>query len=189
MTASGRTVAVGVFPDRREAEHALDELRREGFDDNQIGMVVRDSAHPGGIVRADEGDSESRAAAGAASGAALGGILGALATGLIPGIGLVLAGGLLAGILGGAAVGAMAGGLIGALTEMGVPEDEARYYDEEFRGGATLVTVSAGARYDEALEILRDHGGYDVQERRGTDAGSLHRRASTSTDRPASNVD
>lgn len=48
---------------------------------------------------------------------------------LIPGIGPVIAGGVLGATLVGAGVGAAAGGPIGLLTEMGVPEVEARHFE------------------------------------------------------------
>ena len=62
---------------------------------------------------------------------------------------------------GGAAAGAAAGSLVGALIGLGVPEEEARYYEGEARSGRTLVTVRAEGRYDEASAITRRHGGYD----------------------------
>jgi uncharacterized protein (TIGR02271 family) len=92
----------------------------------------------------------------------LGGLLGAGAALLIPGIGPVVAGGILAATFGGAAIGAVAGGLIGALTAMDIPEDEARYYESEFKSGRTLVTVKADNRAAEATSILRRHGAYDA---------------------------
>ena len=55
---------------------------------------------------------------------------------------------------------------------MGVPEEEARYYDEEFQAGRTLVTVKANARYQEAAAILRRHEAYDVESRGGRGTGA-----------------
>ena len=101
-------------------------------------------------------------AAGVVGGGVIGGILGAAAALLIPGLGPAIAGGILTAILGGAAIGAVAGGLIGALTKMGVPEEEARFYQDELQAGRTLVTVQTRDRYDEALEILRHNGAYDA---------------------------
>jgi uncharacterized protein (TIGR02271 family) len=169
MQTSSRSTVVGVFPDRARAERAIDDLKRNGFHDDQIGIAARDAEDREGTIRSSGedkgGDAAGGAAGGAVTGGVVGGVLGALAAGLIPGIGPVIAGGLLAGVLGGAAVGAAAGGLIGALTGMGVSEDDARYYDEEFRGGRTLVTVKADGRYDEARSILHSHGGYDAESR------------------------
>jgi hypothetical protein len=48
---------------------------------------------------------------------------------------------------------------------MGIPEEDARYYETEFRSGRTLVTVQATGRANEALAILRRHGAYDATTR------------------------
>lgn len=115
------------------------------------------------------GESKAGATAtGAVSGGVIGGVLGAVAALLIPGFGPAIAGGILAAVLGGVAIGAVAGGLIGALTSIGVPEDEARFYQDELNAGRTLVTVKADNRYDEALGILRHNGAYDATTRPAT---------------------
>jgi uncharacterized protein (TIGR02271 family) len=169
MATTERPTVVGVFENRTEAERAVDELHRAGFRDDQIGYAAHGGEAPEGSTdwqAAGPGEAGEGAAKGAVSGGIIGGILGALATGLIPGIGPVIAGGLLAGILGGAAAGAAAGGLFGALVgSMGVPEEEARYYDDEFKAGRTVVTVKADGRYDEARAILQRLGAYDYEAR------------------------
>ena len=167
--ATQRSTVVGVFRDRSRAEHAVRELHNAGFRNDQIGFAARGGEAPEGSAAMGEGTEAGEGAAkGAVGGGIIGGILGALATGLIPGIGPVIAGGLLAGLLGGAAVGAAAGGLMGALVgSMGVPEEEARYYDQEFRSGRTIVTVKADGRYDEAQRILRQYDAYDVTSQPG----------------------
>jgi len=160
MATTARSTIVGVFDDRREAERAVEELRRVGFRDDQIGVAVRGDETTGTSTAAGTTDltTGESAATGALGGGVIGGLLGALATGLIPGVGPVLAGGLLAGILGGAAAGAATGGIIGALVGMGVPEEEAHYYDSEFRAGRVIVTVKADGRYQEASSILARYG-------------------------------
>jgi hypothetical protein len=158
-----RSTVVGVFPDRMSAEDAINELRRAGFSEEQIGFAMRGETAPEGATTTEGGG----AAAGAITGGVLGGIAGAVAAGLIPGIGPLIAGGILAVTLGGAAAGAAAGGLLGALSEMGVPEEEARYYQSEFESGRILVTVRADGRYDEAWNILRAAGAYDIHSRQG----------------------
>jgi len=119
-------------------------------------------------LTATEESKTETTAAGVVGGGVLGGILGAAAALLIPGLGPAIAGGILTAVLGGAAIGAVAGGLIGALTNMGVPENEARFYQDELRAGRTLVTVQAEDRYDEALTILRRNGAYDATTRQDT---------------------
>jgi len=172
MTPKGNQVVVGVFQDRAMAERAVEQLKDAGFDDDQIGFVVRDQGGDQGMKVTDEtaetGSPGEGAAVGAISGGILGGIIGAAAALLIPGIGPVVAGGILATTLAGAAVGAAAGGLLGALTNMGVPEEEARYYESEFQSGRTIVTVQADGRKQEALNILRSNGAYDASTRPAT---------------------
>lgn len=166
-------VVVGVFEDRNNAEMALDELYRAGFTNDQIGFAVRRD-ETGGTTRGalatdttEAADAGTGAVTGAVGGGVLGGLIGAGAALLIPGFGPAIAGGILAATLTGAAVGAAAGGLIGALTGMGIPEEEARYYQSEFEAGRIIVTVNAQGRQQEALDILRRNGAYDASTRRG----------------------
>jgi hypothetical protein len=72
--------------------------------------------------------------------------------------GPIVVGGVLASPLTGAGIGAATGGIIGALVALGVPETDARHFDEGLRSGRTLVTVDAGARTAEALMMLDRHG-------------------------------
>src|SRR5947209_3606354 len=119
MTAtSTQTVLIGVFAHRRQAQQYVEELKRAGFRDDEIGVATPGGEEPHLV--------EESAVAGAITGGAMGVFAGmALALGLIPGVGPVLLGGVLASILGGAAVGATAGGMLGALIGMGIPEEYA----------------------------------------------------------------
>ena len=56
-------------------------------------------------------------------------------------VGLVIAGPLAAG-LAGAGAGAATGGLVGALTATGVPEDEAKIYENEIKDGGIYMGYS-----------------------------------------------
>ena len=58
---------------------------------------------------------------------------------------------------------AAVGTLVGALVGLGVPEEEARYYEGEVTAGRTLVTVKSESRNFEADAILRRNGAYDMQ--------------------------
>src|SRR5579859_1932747 len=136
MESTQRQTVVGIFDDRYDAEKAIAALHQAGFTAEQIGFVRRDGEAVAGTTVI--GDTHPANGAGVGAGAVIGGVLGAAAALFIPGVGPVLAGGILAPVVG-AAVGALAGGLIGALTEMGVPEDEARYANEQFEAGRTIV--------------------------------------------------
>jgi hypothetical protein len=57
--------------------------------------------------------------------------------------------------------------IVERLVSMGVPEEEARYYQGELEVGRSIVTVEAGDRREDAIEILRSNGGYDATTRRG----------------------
>jgi len=164
MAMTERPTIVGVFENHTQAEQAINELQQAGFRDDQIGFAVRGGDE--GIATVEKKtEAGPSAAAGAVTGGVLGGVLGAAAALLIPGFGPAIAGGILVAILGGAAIGAAAGGIIGALVGMGVPEEEALYYEDEFRAGRTIVTVNADGRQQEAREILHHHGAYDADTR------------------------
>jgi uncharacterized membrane protein len=85
-------------------------------------------------------------------------LLGAAAALTVPGFGPLVAAGILASALGGAVIGAATGGLVGALVQLGLPEEEARFYEEQLRAGHPVVTVKANGRFYEAHAILRRFG-------------------------------
>jgi len=164
MTINERSTVVGVFTDRNQAERAIAELQRAGFRNEQIGFIVPNANPSRDAAATDQKtvDAGTGAVTGAVGGTVLGGLIGAAVALLVPGVGPVLAGGVLAATLGGAAVGAAAGGILGALTGLGLPETEARYYEGEFQSGRILVTVQPQGRYQEATDILRRNGAYDA---------------------------
>lgn len=155
---------VGVFSDQEEARNATRALRDAGFEENQIGVA----SASGGVSAGGAGDDDDGsyvgegAMAGVATGAGIGALWGlGILAGVLPAIGPAIAGGTLAVLLSSAAAGAAAAGLAGALMGMGVPKEDAEYYEGEMKAGRTIVTVNAGDRRDEALQIIRQFGGYD----------------------------
>jgi hypothetical protein len=168
---TGRTV-VGLFPNRSDAEESIRELKEAGFSNEQIGVATQDRVERGeDRASPSEGEEElgkaaedtatgmaEGAAVGALTGGVVGGLVGLIGSLLIPGLGPVIVGGVLASTLMGMGIGAATGGLIGALVGMGVPEEDAKYFDAGIRQGGTLVTVDAGAGTPEALAILQRHG-------------------------------
>jgi hypothetical protein len=158
-TTNNEAVVVGVFEARVQAERAIAELHAAGFTGDEIGFVMREVSAADAPAAAPVADG---AASGIVAGGIAGGIWGALTALLIPGFGPAIAGGILTGIL----IGGAAGGLLGALMGMGVPEEEARYYQGEFEAGRALVTVRAGLRREEALAVLQRNGAYDMATRK-----------------------
>jgi hypothetical protein len=172
MSTMRQETVVGVFDERGAAMRAVDELRRAGFTEDQIGVVARaeDTTLKSGPVdklRPEGSRWEDGAAAGVAAGAGIGALwaLGIVA-GVLPAIGPVIAGGVLASVLASAAGAATVGGVVGGLIGLGIPEAEARYYEQEFHIGRTIVTVRTAERTGEAREILRRHGAWDMHHRR-----------------------
>ena len=157
MSMTQDVIAIGIFSDIYQARQAIDDLKRAGFDDEEIGFLSR-------VAETDTtaNDVEGSAATGAISGGVVGGILGAAAALLIPGFGPAIAGGILAATVGGVAIGATAGGILGALTSLGVSENEAKFYQRELEAGRTIVTVKSADGAAQATAILRNNGAYNA---------------------------
>ena len=83
--------------------------------------------------------------------------MGAAVALLIPVIGPAIAGGILVTFFS-AALGAVTGSLLGAFVTMGVPEEQARHYEEEFTAGRTIVTVKTDDKQQEVLGIMYHNG-------------------------------
>lgn len=163
---------LGVFTDQDHAEDAIDALKSAGYNPKDISIVARDSAVSHDVAA----NTGSSVAEGAVSGATTGTVLGALAGLLvgigavtIPGIGALFIAGPLASALGltgaaattvsGAVTGALAGGLVGGLVGLGVPEEEAKVYEESVRTGAILLAVpTRDGHTDDARNILEEAG-------------------------------
>jgi len=159
-------LVTGLFKARSEAERAVEDLISYGFMREDISMLMSDATR-GREFRLAEA---TKAPEGAAAGAALGGAIGAIAAGLVvlgvvalPGIGLVAAGPIVA-TLAGLGAGAAAGGLTGALVGMGIPEHEAKFYNEEIgRGGILLGVYTHDDRAGQARKILEASGAKTVK--------------------------
>src|ERR687886_1241474 len=132
-----RSTVVGVFRERDEARQAIEALKDAGFASDTISILSPDKQATQSMAE----ETGTHAGSGAATGAVAGGLLGGLGGWLvgigalaIPGIGPFIAAGAFATALGGTAIGAGVGAIAGALIGMGLPEDEARYYEQEVRG-------------------------------------------------------
>lgn len=161
---------VGLFSSMQDAQRAVEELRSNGFSNDEISIVARNVS--GDTTRTDGSGTraEEDAAFGATSGTLMGGTAGVLA-GLgafaIPGIGPVLGTGTLLTALGlgaaGAGLGAITGGLVGALVGAGIPDEDANIYAEGVRRGGALVTVRAQS--DDMASMAADiMDRYNVQD-------------------------
>lgn len=176
-----KKLTTGVFPSRERAEEAINALQNDlGVPTEDISYIYRNTEGEVREVQVDENaDTAEVAAEGAAGGAVTGGALGAIAgiataAGVIPVIGPIFAGGALLSALGiglagaagataaAATTGVIAGGLVGALASLGVPETEAKVYEDRVAGGDILVAVHSSDTYDVA-DTLNAHGALSVE--------------------------
>jgi len=171
-------MVLGIFADRDAADDAVNDLDNNGFSTKDISIVMKGED---GVVREEGSSTAENAAGGALSGATTGGIIGGIAGLLvgigalaIPGVGALLIGGPLAAALGltgaaattvsGAVTGALAGGLVGGLVGLGVPEEDARVYEERIKAGAILLaTAATDENEDEARRILEEAGASQIR--------------------------
>jgi hypothetical protein len=172
-------IASAVFDSRQEAERALTELRSAGINEHSISIIGRhgeQSDTSGGIDEDgdDDGANVSGGAKGAIGGAVAGGLLGVAAL-AIPGVGpLAAAGAIASGAIPGAAaigagVGAVAGGLSGLLTDHGVSDEDASYYEDRIKQGGYFLSVDtdeAGVPPETAQDILFRNGGHNASRQR-----------------------
>src|SRR5512133_1653161 len=138
MTMHENSTVVGVFDDSSRARDAIQALKDAGFAAQDIGILMKDRGDARDIAE----ETGTHAGEGAATGAIGGGILGGLAGWLvgigalaIPGVGPFIAAGAFGAALAGAGIGAGIGAIAGALAGMGVPKEEADYYEGEVRSG------------------------------------------------------
>ena len=61
------------------------------------------------------------------------------------------------------------GDMIGTFMSMGIAENQAQYYEREFKAGRALVIVNTTDRQQEAQEILDRDGAIQQKTRTATD--------------------
>jgi len=146
---SENQMLTGMFSDRDSAERSYDALRKKGYTDKEISLIMSDDTRKKHFTnKNDETKIGNKAAEGAGTGALIGGAVGtavgivaAIGTSLvIPGLGLIIAGPILAG-LAGAGAGGVTGGLIGALVGSGIPEERAKLYEKGVKDGRIVMGV------------------------------------------------
>ena len=158
-----KTAVFCITNSRAQTERIVEKLTAAGFVYSDISVLM-----PASEARQDIGHVKaSKAPEGTATGAATGGLAGGvfgLLAGIgslaIPGVGPLIAAGPILAALTGAAVGATAGGIVGGLIGLGIPEIEARIYEEELKTGNFLVSVHTKT----SAEIARAKDVYRAEE-------------------------
>jgi hypothetical protein len=140
---------VGIFTDKQSAEQAYDVLMNLGYSREETSVLMTQETRSRHFSAASDRELGSKALEGAGVGGAIGSVIGGLVGALaaigtsifVPGLGLVVAGPL-AAALAGAGAGGLTGGLLGALIGAGIPEEQARNYEEQIRNGAILISAT-----------------------------------------------
>ena len=157
----------GIVKTHAQAEQIVQNLQDDGFSSSEISILLPDNEgkHDIGHVKATK--APEGATTGAATGGVTGGVLGLLA-GIgalaIPGVGPFIAAGPIMAALSGAAVGATTGGIVGGLIGLGIPEIEAKRYENKLKSGNYLLAVHYhdGDEKDRAKEIFETAGAEDI---------------------------
>jgi len=141
------------FKTRPAAEDAVDRLISAGFFQEDISLLVTDTTR-GTSFAIKQGDkSQSYEATGAEAGGVFGAIAALLiSASIIPSGGLSLVAiGPIAATFAGLGAGGLAGGLIGALVGAGIPENEAKLYENDVKAGSILLAVSVNNKEETKL--------------------------------------
>jgi hypothetical protein len=169
METTNESNCVAVFERHEDAEAAIRELQRVGFDMKKLSIIGRDyhtEEHAVGFYNG--GDRVRHWGKLGAFWGGLFGILFAPAFFFIPGIGPILTGGIvgsfLMGTIEGAAVGAAVGGgasaLAAALAGMGIPKDSVIRYEAAIKANKFLLIASGtAADVERARAVLVERGG------------------------------
>ncbi|HUD40801.1 MAG TPA: hypothetical protein VMR06_02270 [Dokdonella sp.] len=150
-----------------QAERIIGDLKLAGFGNNDISALLPDKRTTKDFAHEHNTKAPEGAVTGGAAGLGVGAVVGWLA-GIgalaIPGVGPLIAAGPIMGALAGGAVGGATGGIIGALVGMGIPEFEAKRYEEKVRDGNILLSVHTedGKQRDAAKEIFKRHDADDI---------------------------
>jgi uncharacterized membrane protein len=146
------------FRTEEEADRALLEMERAGFEPGDISVITKSQeyidAHKHRFTR------KSPTTKGVAEGAATGAVIGAIA-------GLLVGGplGSFLGLVAGAAItGGVAGGLVGALMDVGIPKATADIYNEIIQSGGVILGLSGKEELlTGARDTLEMSGGRNIE--------------------------
>jgi osmotically-inducible protein OsmY len=177
------TAVFGFYPGYSSVESSVDALREAGFRNTDISVLFPQQAGSQDLAHEKDAKAPEGAAAGVTTGAVVGGALGWLAgigVRAIPGLGFFNAAGPIAAALEtmGVAVGGAVGGLTGAMIGLGIPELQAKQYEDRVKGGGILLSVHSDdiEWTKRAKKILEQTGAQDISS---TTTGAEHISSTT----------
>ena len=162
------TAIFGIVKTSPQAESIVQSLRNtSGVAAQDISVLFPNRGGSHDFAHEHNTKAPEGAVTGAGAGGVAGGVLGLLA-GIgalaIPGVGPLIAAGPIMAALSGAAVGATVGGITGALVGMGIPEFEAKRYEDKVKGGNILISVHSetGEATSRIKAIFKNAGAEDI---------------------------
>lgn len=148
------------FKSRNAAEIAVDRLVAAGFFQDDISLLVTDTTRGASFAIKEGSKTQSYEATGAEAGGVFGAITALLiSAAVIPSGGLsLIAIGPIAATFAGLGAGGLAGGLVGALVGAGIPEHEAKVFENDVRDGNILLAVAVSNKDEQKLaeKTLKD---------------------------------
>ena len=162
-----RHAVYGLLRDQAQADSVVESLRSAGFTGGDISVLFPDKRGTQEFAQEKNTKAPEGATTGGVAGMGIGAALGWLAgigSLAIPGVGPFIAAGPIMAALSGAAVGGATGGLVGGLIGLGIPEYEAKKYEDKIRGGNALISVHTedSERQMRARRILENAGADNV---------------------------
>lgn len=168
----------GIINNEDDAQRTISHLESAGFSTEDISIIfpeklkaMRTSTKDlGAAKKSTRGlglEKHTKAPEGASTAAAAGGLVGGslgLLAGIgaisIPGLGAFIAAGPLMAALSGSAIGGSLGLFMGALVGMGIPEYEAKHYQDSLNAGNYLISVHTenNDELNKATKILKAEG-------------------------------
>ncbi|MEO8878064.1 MAG: hypothetical protein ABI461_20905 [Polyangiaceae bacterium] len=160
--------AICVVPDRAHAETIVTQLQASGVPNGDISVIFPHDQDTASFAKEQLDIEHPQAvAAGIGAGGFIGGTIGLLAgvgAIAIPGIGPLIAIGPILALMSGAMTGATFGAIAGSLLSLGVPEHQAKAYEQKIKAGQLLISVHSDSA-DEvagARAIFESSGAHDI---------------------------
>jgi hypothetical protein len=144
----------GIFDSYQDFVNLLEAMYARGYKDDDLSVLMSEETHDQYFAAREESKAPEGTAAGVISGGLIGALIGGLTlvgNVLAPGVGLLMTGPLV-GAISGAAIGAAAGGLVGGMIGAGIPEHEAKFFEEALNEKGRILLV-AHVPKEESKEI------------------------------------
>ena len=134
----------GLFTSYQDFANLIEALNQRGYREEDLSVLMSESTHRQYFAPQENTKAPEGAAVGSLSGGVLGAIIGGLTLVgniILPGSGLLVAGPLVGALTAGA-IGAAAGGLIGSLVGAGIPEHEAKFFENALQKEGRILVVA-----------------------------------------------